>query len=231
MPLTLVVHAANHGYSSANNSGAAVARARHLLFLNSDVIPDRSGWLPLLCAELEASPRNRRRRPQAAVRGRLAPARRPVLRPRLQGPLDQPALPQGHAARLRPRLPAPRRPRRHGSLPADAGATCSDEIGGFTRDYIIGDYEDSDLCLKIRAAGREIRYVPAAELYHLERQSISRHAGYTRGVASEYNAWLHAGRWSGLMEDLMNRDWTAERQLSSPASKRRNRSRKAPAAA
>ena len=47
------------------------------------------------------------------------------------------------------------------------------EIGGFTRDYIIGDYEDSDLCLKIRAAGREIRYVPAAELYHLERQSIA----------------------------------------------------------
>ena len=57
MPLTLVVHAANHGYSSANNSGAAVARARHLLFLNSDVIPDRSGWLPLLTAELEASPK------------------------------------------------------------------------------------------------------------------------------------------------------------------------------
>jgi GT2 family glycosyltransferase len=109
------------------------------------------------------------------------------------------------------------------------------EIGGFTRDYIIGDYEDSDLCLKIRAAGREIRYVPAAELYHLERQSISRHAGYTRGVASEYNAWLHAGRWSGLMENLMNRDWTAGGlpavAQKSLATRRRNRSRKAPAAA
>jgi GT2 family glycosyltransferase len=113
-------------------------------------------------------------------------------------------------------------------------STVFKETGGFTRDYIIGDYEDSDLCLKIRATGREIRYVPAAELYHLERQSISRHAGYTRGVASEYNAWLHAGRWSLLMEDLMSRDWPADKPIQTakrPATRRRNRSRKAPAAA
>ena len=31
-----------------------------------------------------------------------------------------------------------------------------EEIGGFTEDYIIGDYEDSDLCLKIREAGYDI---------------------------------------------------------------------------
>ena len=37
--------------------GAAVARARHLLFLNSGRDPGLSGWLPLLSAELDASPK------------------------------------------------------------------------------------------------------------------------------------------------------------------------------
>jgi hypothetical protein len=235
MPLTLVVHAANHGYSSANNSGAAVARARHLLFLNSDVIPDRSGWLPLLCAELEASPTT------GAVGPKLLFEDDSLQHAGLFFGRDykgrwinqhfHKGMPRDFAPACQPR-----------AVPGVTGACLLmpaelfHEIGGFTRDYIIGDYEDSDLCLKIRAAGREIRYVPAAELYHLERQSISRHAGYTRGVASEYNAWLHADRWSGLMEDLMNRNWTADGPSGiasrSPAPKRRrNRSRKAPAAA
>ena len=230
MPLTLVVHAANHGYSSANNSGAALARARHLLFLNSDVIPDRSGWLPLLAAELEASPKTGAVGPKLLFeddslqhaglffgrdyKGRWINQHYHKGMPRDFAPACQPrAVPGVTGACL--------------LMPSDVFK----EIGGFTRDYIIGDYEDSDLCLKIRATGREIRYVPAAELYHLERQSISRHAGYTRGVASEYNAWLHAGRWSRLMEDLMNRDWPAEPTQPAPATRRRNRSRKAPAAA
>ena len=46
-------------------------------------------------------------------------------------------------------------------------------VGGFSTDYIIGDFEDSDLCLALRAAGHEIGYEPAAELFHFERQSIT----------------------------------------------------------
>jgi O-antigen biosynthesis protein len=76
-------------------------------------------------------------------------------------------------------------------------------IGGFTEDYIIGDYEDSDLCLKLRASGRTIRYEPAAELYHFERRSITLHAGYTRTSASAYNKRLHGERWAGAIADLM----------------------------
>jgi len=76
-------------------------------------------------------------------------------------------------------------------------------VGGFTEDYIIGDYEDSDLCLKLRRAGRDVLYVPAAELHHFERKSIERHAGYMRGVASEYNGWLHHQRWDATIATLM----------------------------
>ncbi|WP_051512482.1 glycosyltransferase [Skermanella stibiiresistens] len=228
LPLTLVVNAANHGYSTANNAGAAVARGRNLLFLNSDVIPDKPGWLPVLMAALEASPEIGGIGPKllfeddSLQHAGLYFGR--DFRGRWINQHYHKGMPRDFAPALAPR-----------AVPGVTGAcllmprAVFDEVGGFTTDYIIGDYEDSDLCLKIRASGRSIRYVPAVELYHLERQSISRHAGYTRGVASEYNAWLHAGRWSGLMEDLMGRDWPADPPTAlSP--RRRNRDRKISAA-
>jgi GT2 family glycosyltransferase len=78
-----------------------------------------------------------------------------------------------------------------------------DELGGFDESYVIGDYEDSDLCLKIRRAGFGIVYAPGVELYHLERQSISRSVDYTRGAASQHNAWLQTRRWDAQIEALM----------------------------
>jgi hypothetical protein len=84
-----------------------------------------------------------------------------------------------------------------------------EEVGGFSEDYVVGDYEDSDLCLKLRSRGYDIRYEPRAELYHFERRSISLHAGYVGTAASAYNRALHAGRWSALMEEI-----TAGEELS-----------------
>ena len=76
-------------------------------------------------------------------------------------------------------------------------------VGGVCEDYIIGDYEDSDFCLRLRAAGASIGYVPDAELYHFERRSIRLHQGYTRTLASRYNRTLHHRRWGGAMGALM----------------------------
>jgi GT2 family glycosyltransferase len=79
------------------------------------------------------------------------------------------------------------------------------DVGGFTEDFIIGDYEDSDLCLKLRQAGGEIVYCPDSTLYHFERKSIGRHAGYQRSVAGLYNRWLAANKWDGAMTDIMQK--------------------------
>jgi GT2 family glycosyltransferase len=75
--------------------------------------------------------------------------------------------------------------------------------GGFSTDYIIGDFEDSDLCLALRAAGGEIGYEPAAELFHFERQSIAEHAGHARTLAGACNRLLHHQRWDGAIAALM----------------------------
>jgi len=80
-----------------------------------------------------------------------------------------------------------------------------ERVDGFTEDYVIGDYEDSDLCLKVRAQGKDIVYVPDAELYHLERRSMTQSADYMRGVAAQYNSWLHERRWGEAMSALMAR--------------------------
>ncbi len=71
--------------------------------------------------------------------------------------------------------------------------------------YIIGDFEDSDLCLRLREAGAGIAYVPEAELFHFERRSIRLHAGYSDTLASLYNRRLHHRRWDGAIAALMAR--------------------------
>lgn len=78
-----------------------------------------------------------------------------------------------------------------------------DLVGGYSEDYVIGDYEDSDLCLKIRQLGFQIFYEPDVALYHFERRSIRRSADYMRGLASQYNSWLHTQRWDEEITELM----------------------------
>ena len=69
----------NAGYAAANNLAASHARGRLLLLLNSDVLPAGPGWLGTMRDFYDATPGDRRARAQAALRGRLDPARRHVL--------------------------------------------------------------------------------------------------------------------------------------------------------
>jgi GT2 family glycosyltransferase len=78
-------------------------------------------------------------------------------------------------------------------------------VGGFSGDYAIGDYEDSDLCLKLRARGGICHYAPHTELYHFERQSISQAPDARGAGATAYNRHLHHAIWSADIETLMSR--------------------------
>lgn len=202
LPLTLIVQPANLGFASACNAGAAAARGRDLLFLNSDVVVSAPGWLAPLRAAL--------RRDVVAAGPKLLFDCGSIQHAGLffrRGP-DGTWLNDHYHKGLPRDWPAAGLARR---VPGVTGAAllvrraAFEAVGGFCTDYVIGDFEDSDLCLKLRAAGHEIAYVPSAELFHFERQSIATHAGHARSAAGWLNRRLHHHRWTDSMEALMRR--------------------------
>jgi len=75
-----------------------------------------------------------------------------------------------------------------------------ERLGGLRGLYVQGDYEDSDLCLRLRDAGLECWYMPQVELYHLEGQSF---LSPTRAASADYNRWLHTRLWNETIEGTM----------------------------
>jgi GT2 family glycosyltransferase len=65
-------------------------------------------------------------------------------------------------------------------------------LNGLDEGYLIGDFEDSDFCLKLRKMGGNLWLVPEAKLWHLERQSqnLEKIAGH-RHLITLYNGWRY----------------------------------------
>jgi GT2 family glycosyltransferase len=228
LPMILVVAPRNLGYAAANNLGAGFASGRLLLLLNSDVIPDRSGWLGLLAQAAAA-------RGVVAAGPKLLFEDESVQHAGLTFERDAEGIWYNrHFAKGFPRhAPAATRPR---AVPGVTGAALMlrraafERVGGITEDYVVGDYEDSDLCLKLREGGGHIRYVPEAELWHFERRSIGLHASYTATLASHYNRRLHHQRWDATIAALMRRFERADDAAWSDVGRRSGRSDEAGAA-
>jgi O-antigen biosynthesis protein len=200
VPFRTVELTQNGGYSVANNRGASVARGRMLLLLNSDVLPDRPGWLSRMVAFHDATDGI----------GALGPKllfEDDTLQHagiRFQQPPGGGAWENEHYFKgLHRDLPAANVARR---VPAVSGACMMveralyEEIGGLRGMFVQGDYEDTDLCLRLREAGHDTWYLPEVELYHLEGQS---YALETRHAMSRYNVWLHSRLWGEEIERVM----------------------------
>jgi GT2 family glycosyltransferase len=201
MPLILAVLPRNLGYAAANNAGAALATAPLLLLLNSDVMPDAPCWLAKLAAAA---------RKAGAAGPKLLFDDGSIQHAGLTFARDIDGLWYNrHYFKGMPRGHAPANVARQ--VPGVTGAALMvrralfEAVDGLTEDYVVGDYEDSDLCLKLRRAGAAIMFQPEAELWHFERRSIGLHAGYTGTLASSHNRRLHAARWGSEMAALTKR--------------------------
>jgi GT2 family glycosyltransferase len=201
LPFRVAVLARNGGYSVANNRGASLARGRLLLLLNSDVLPDGPGWLSRLAAFYDG------REDAGAVGPKLLFEDDTLQHAgiRFQRPAGGGAWENEHYFKgLHRDLPAANVARR---VPAVSGACLMiarelfEELGGLRGTYVQGDYEDTDLCLRLREAGHETWYCPEVELYHLEGQS---YAIETRQAMSRFNTWLHTRLWDAEIENLMS---------------------------
>lgn len=201
VPFRAVVLQENVGFSGANNAGVSLAHAPLLLLMNSDVLPDDPGWLDALADFLDADPT------VGAVAPKLLFEDDSLQHAGLY--FDRPdgellwqnehyfkglhgSFPAANIARPVPAITAACM-----LLPAALYRS----VGGLLGQYVQGDFEDSDLCLRLRAVGLRVWYVPQVQLYHLEGQSYPTPARITNG---HFNRWLHTHLWNDEITALMS---------------------------
>ena len=204
VPLKLVRYTKNLGYAKANNIGAGYATADILILMNSDVMPINAHWVSK-SVELFNSCDN------AGVAGiKLLFEDRTIQH---QGMVFE-RLPELDDAwgNLHPgkNMMDAESIRHTISVPAVTGAflmthkALYNSVGGLDESYILGDFEDSDYCLKCYEKGYLTYYIPQIEMYHLERQSQSMVDNVkNKSKVTLYNCWKHTYRWNDTIEKVM----------------------------
>ena len=203
LPFQWVWGGANRGFSGANNLGATRATAPNLLFLNSDVFPQGPGWLEQMLEVLATRER------VGAVGARLVFANGAIQHAGMEFVRREEL---GVWVNHHPSMGLDPGFDPHHELtlvPAVTGACLAmrraqfDAVGGWDTGYLIGDFEDSDLCLKLRSGGWDIAYLPTVQLTHLERQSFTQlGVGGFRTYVVVYNAMRHQARWAGVLDGI-----------------------------
>ena len=209
VPFRLVLLRRNLGFADANNVGARSARGRLLLLLNSDVLPDRPGWLAALVEAHDRLP------DVGAVGAKLLYEDDSLQHAGMyfDRPQGSSLWTNGHYFKGLHRSFPPACVER--AVPAVTGAClllATDlwrEVGGLCGGFVQGDYEDSDLCLRLLQRGRRNYYVPSAELHHLEGQS---YPDELRRAVGRYNTWLQTHLWDDQVRSAM-RDHGAAPEL------------------
>lgn len=227
VPFRIVMLEANAGFSAVNNVGARLARGRLLLLLNSDVLPDKPGWLGKMINFYDSTPGVGTLAPKLLYEDdSLQHAGLHFYRQR-DGLWNN----EHYFKGLHRHLPVANTPR---PVPAVTGACMMidselyERFGGLRGIYVQGDYEDSDLCLRLIEAGYENWYLPDAELYHLEGQS---YALQTRQLNGRYNTWLHTHLWKERIEAVMDRYASISSDEGAASGYQRQRARGSSAAA
>jgi len=189
VPFRTLSYDSNLGFAGANNVGVRYSRGETIVLLNSDVLPRDHGWVSKLKNALDQLP-------QAGAVG-----------PLLQF-ADDSVQHAGMISKRDTRLPGfllnihpgkgqpwngPETPRECQML--TAACVMLDkalylEVGGLDEGYVIGDFEDSDLCLALRKREKRLWLVPEAKRWHLERQSqnLESISGY-RQLLTLFNGW------------------------------------------
>jgi GT2 family glycosyltransferase/glycosyltransferase involved in cell wall biosynthesis len=180
----------NQGFIGACNAGAALARGEFLVLLNNDTVA-QPGWLDALLGTFA-------QHPDTGVSGAM------LLYP--DGSLQEAGgivHSDGEAANYG-RGEDPEDPRYAFVRECDyvSGAALAipralwQELGGFDAHFAPAYYEDTDLGMRVRAAGQKVRYQPAARVVHLEGASAG--TDTTRGMKAwqPVNQARFAQRWA-----------------------------------
>ena len=192
----------NAGFPVANILGTALARGRLLLLLNSDVLPDRPGWIEQMAGFYDSQPDIGALGPKLLFEDDSIQHAGVYF----EREADSGLWGNLHYFKgLHREFPDATVTR---PVPALTGACLMvdralyEDVGGLRHEYILqGGYEDSDLCLRLIERGRRNWYLADAELYHLEGQA---HAPVSRQTTVAHNTWLQTELWGPLIEQITN---------------------------
>jgi GT2 family glycosyltransferase len=201
IPFRLLLLSKNIGFAPANNRGLEIARGRYVCFLNSDAFPITPGWVSRLTAKLLETPK------LGVLGAQLLFEDGSVQH---VGCFYRRIAEFGNWSFVE-HFDKGRRPNNESGLrysDAITGAcmlmdrSLALELGGFDESYIIGDFEDSDLCLRLRQRGLRCAVDQDVQMYHLERKSQISPSHNWRMNLTLYNAWVHERRWSETLCNL-----------------------------
>jgi GT2 family glycosyltransferase len=193
------VLSANVGFAGANNHGASIARGRILLLLNSDVFPEAPGWLDEMVRFYDSLPNAGAVGPKLLYEDDTL-QHAGMFFERLSD--TQPWNNEHYFKGMHRDLPAAAKSRPVPSVTGACLMVARDlylRMGGLSGDYVQGDFEDSDLCLRLLAAGRQNWYFADVALYHLEASSYDPDR---RRLHDGFNRWLHSHLWAEQLSAL-----------------------------
>jgi GT2 family glycosyltransferase len=161
----VIYNPVNRGYAGGNNQAMAAASGEYVVLLNNDVIVTE-GWLEDLLSAFDRIP----------GLGVSAPRSNKIAGDQIVLDANYDTLEQMHRYAAERR----RRFRRHGYMTDRAIGLCLcidrrviDEIGGIDERFGVGNFEDDDFCLRVRAAGYGIHVCDDVFIHHFGSQTFA----------------------------------------------------------
>ena len=194
--VTLLSHRLNRGFAAACNSGAQAAEAPFLLLLNSDAILESLDGAYAAISLME-------RADEIGVAGAVIKAPDGTVAHVGMSATYLSGRSSWFNYHLGTGLPAPDvKPGEWWTTDAVTGAVMLLrtaeflEMGGMSEDFLIGDYEDSDLCWRFEERGKLAVVAADLRAVHLHRTSMSMIGDESfRERVSLFNSWLHQSKW------------------------------------
>ncbi len=212
VPFETVINPINMGYAGANNRGVQTAKAPLLLLLNSDVLPASDISIELMLRSMQHYGEQ-----LGALGARLLfdngaiqhCGMEFVTEPDLEGDLSWLWLNEHPLKGVNTGYSYSQQLELQEVEAATAACLMlrTDlfrELRGLSSHYVVGDFEDSDLCLKIRQRGLPVAVDLAATFFHLERQSVGlgEKADTIKAKVVTANAITHHQRWCSAIERM-----------------------------
>lgn len=172
VPFSIVYSNVNLGFSGANNLGASFAKGEFVLALNSDIMPTSEGWVTRLVNTYNE-------KSDCGILGACLLYEDDTIQHLGMEFAKDPYYPNIWM-NYHPNKGMPIHLMGDGEVRAVEAVTGAcmlikrslyESVNGFDEGYAIGDFEDSDLCLKITSSGKKVYLNPNERLVHLERLS------------------------------------------------------------